>query len=280
MARRTVAAVIPTKNVANVIRPTLESLTFCDEVVVVDMFSTDRTREVCESYPNVRFFQREGYIYGNFNYGVEQATSEWIIRLDSDEVLSPELIQSIKAVLEEPAPRFDHYNARCHLYISGMRLHGGYGNSYRTTLFRRGTAKYAVESEHEGLSVRGPAGDLAGHYDHFSVPSLSNWIDKYNYYTDRDSERIPLRPPKPAWRVLLQAGNHFRGSYFGSGRLRHDGYLGLAVASFAAFAQILLELKVWERYERDRLKRQGLLPDHPNASPMTNGATTTAKVNP
>lgn len=271
---------IPTKNVANVIRPTLESLAFCDEVVVVDMFSTDKTREVCEGYPNVRFFQREDYIYGNFNFGAEQATTDWILRLDSDEVLSPMLIRSIVSVLERPAPEFDHYNASCHLYISGMRLHGGYGNSYRTTLFRRGTAKYAVASEHEGLTVKGPAGHLPGHYDHFSVPSLSNWIDKYNYYTDRDSERIPLRPPKPAWRVLMQAANHFRGSYFGNGRLRHDGYLGLAVASFAAFAQILLELKVWERYERDRLRRQGLLPDHPNASPLANGATTAGKVNP
>ena len=58
MNRETVAAVIPTKNVANVIRPTLDSLEFCDEVIIVDMYSTDDTRAVCEGYPNVRFFER------------------------------------------------------------------------------------------------------------------------------------------------------------------------------------------------------------------------------
>src|SRR3954466_14724883 len=86
-----VAAVIPTKNVAEVIAPTLDSLAFCDEVIIVDMHSTDGTREVCERYPNVRFFERNDYIYGNFNFGVEQANSDWIVRLDSDEVISAAL---------------------------------------------------------------------------------------------------------------------------------------------------------------------------------------------
>lgn len=265
MARQTVSAVIPTRNVAGYIRPTLESLRFCDEVVVVDMFSTDATEQVCRPYPNVTFLQRDGYIYGNFNYGVEHAEGEWIVRLDSDEVLSPRLQESILSVLADSNAKFDHYDAECHLYICGMRLRGGYGDCRRTTLFRKGTARYPVAGEHEGLTATGPAGKLGGHYDHFSVPTLSNWVEKYNYYTNRDAERIPPRPPKPWWRVLWHAGNHFRGSYFGRGRLRHDGYLGFAVAVLAAFGQILLELKVWERYERQKLAASGLLPDHPNA---------------
>jgi hypothetical protein len=134
-------------------------------------------------------------------------------------------------------------------------------------LFRRGTARYAVAGEHEHLTTSGPAGRLEGHYDHFSVPTLSSWMQKYNYYTDRDAERIPLRPPISRWRLLWHAANHFRGSYFGRGRLRHDGYLGFAVAVLAAFAQILLELKVWERWQRQQMLAKGHLPDHPNAAP-------------
>lgn len=262
-----VSAVIPTRNVADVIVPTLESLRFCDEVVIVDMFSTDNTRTVCESYPNVRFFQRQDYIYGNFNYGVEQATGDWIIRLDSDEVISPKLRESIRCVLADPSPKFLHYDARCRLYICGMLLKGGYGDCTRTTLFRKGTARYPVRGEHEGLELQGPAGWLEGHYDHFSVPTLGSWVSKYNYYTDKDAERQAIRPPLPWWRVLWHAANHFRGSYFGSGRLRQDGYLGFAVAALAAFGQVLLELKVWERYERARLASLGMLPDHPNSRP-------------
>lgn len=264
MPRQTVAAVIPTKNVAGMIRPTLESLRFCDEIVIVDMFSTDDTRQICESYPNVRFVQREDYIYGNFNFGVEQAQSQWIIRIDSDEVISPQLHRSIEAVLNDPEPNHDHYEAECHLYLFGMRLRHGYGDCRRTFLFRKGHARYRVESEHEGLSASGPAGRLEGHYDHFSTPSLSDWMTKYNYYTDRDAERLS-RPPMPRWRALWHAMNHFRGSYFGRGRLYRDGYLGFVVAAMAAFAQMLLEFKLWQRREQARLGEAGLLPDHPNA---------------
>src|SRR5690242_3676391 len=97
--RSTVAVVIPVFNVERIVKPTLESVKWCDEIIIVDMFSTDRTKEICTSYPNCRFFEKKGYIYENVNYGIDQAKSDWIIRLDSDEVVSPELRKSIEEVL-------------------------------------------------------------------------------------------------------------------------------------------------------------------------------------
>ena len=264
MAQASVSAVIPTKNVAGIIRPTLESLRFCDEVVIVDMFSTDDTRAVCESYPNVKFYERQDYIYGNFNYGVDQATAEWIIRLDSDEVLSPQLQRSIQEVLADPHPPHSIYNAMFHLYLFGMLLHGLYGDQWRTILFRKGCGRYKVLCEHEGLTLTGSTGRLAGHYDHFSTPSISSWVAKYNYYTDRDTERADIRRPPPRIKVVLNTLRYFRGAYFGRGRLYRDGYLGFVVAAIATFGQVLYDLKAWERYERRRLMAAGLLPDHPN----------------
>jgi glycosyltransferase involved in cell wall biosynthesis len=260
------SAVIPTKNVAAIIRPTLESLRFCDEVVIVDMFSTDDTRSICESYPNVTFCQREDYIYGNFNHGVEQASGDWILRLDSDEVVSPELRDSILEVLREPTPKYLHYDAFCHLYFFGMRLRHGFGDQWRTTIFKKGTAHYAVRSEHEGLTTTGPAGKLRGHYDHFTNPTLSAWVAKTNYYTDKDLERDGNRKPVPRWKVFLNMLRYFRGAYFGKGRLRKDGYLGFVVALCAAFSMVLMEFKIWEKYEKARLKAVGQLPEHPNAA--------------
>jgi glycosyltransferase involved in cell wall biosynthesis len=259
------SAVIPTKNVAGIVRPTLESLRFCDEVVIVDMFSTDDTRAVCESYPNVKFYQRQDYIYGNFNYGAEQAKGDWILRLDSDEVVDPELRDSILEVLNDPNPKFLHYDAFCHLYFFGMRLRHGFGDQWRTMIFRKGTARYKVRSEHEGLTTTGPAGKLRGHYDHFTNPTITIWLAKANYYLDKDVQRAPLQPPLPWWKVLLNMARYFRGAYFGKGQLRKDGYLGFVVALCSAFAMALEQLKLWEKYERARLKAAGLLPDHPNA---------------
>jgi glycosyltransferase involved in cell wall biosynthesis len=263
--RSRVSAVIPTKNVAGIIRPTLESLRFCDEVVVIDMFSTDDTRAVCESYPNVRFVQREDYIYGNFNHGAEIAAGDWILRIDSDEVVGPELRESILEVLRDPNPAYTHYDAFCHLYYFGMRLRHGFGDLWRTMIFRKGTARYEVQSEHETLTVSGPAGKLRGYYEHFTNPTMSVYLTKINYYTDKDTERAPVRPPLPPWKVALNAARWFRGAYFGKGRMRKDGYLGFVVALCSAFSLALMELKMWERYEKARLKKAGLLPDHPNA---------------
>ena len=264
MKRHTVAAVIPTKNVADIIRPTLESLRFCDEVIIVDMFSTDGTRALCESYPNVRFLQRQDYIYSNFNYGVEQAKSEWIIRLDSDEVLSPELQRSIQEVLEQEQPAHPVYDAFCHLYFFGKRLRHGFGNQWRNTLFRKGAARYECRSEHEHLTVQGSVGRLKGHYDHFTNPTISRWMEKTNYYTDRDVERVarPI-PTKPFW-VMYYVFRQWQRLYLAPGWMMRDGYVGFAVAGLASFSVFMQYCKVWERAERLAEAEKSAAPSHAN----------------
>lgn len=250
MSHTTVAAVIPTKNVVNVIRPTLESLRFCDEVIIVDMFSHDGTRELCESYPNVRFFQRDDYIYGNFNFGLEQARSEWIIRLDSDEVISKELQDSIIEVLKSPTRDGPSaYEAICHLYFFGKRLRHGFGDQFRTTLFKKGCASYQVRSEHEHLEITGSSGRLTGHYEHFTNPTVSTWIQKTNYYTDKDVERLADPRTISAWRVTYTVLRQFQRLYFGPGWLMRDGYLGFVVAGVAAFSRFIEAAKIWEKAE-------------------------------
>jgi glycosyltransferase involved in cell wall biosynthesis len=250
--RATVAAVIPNKNSASTIRTTLESLRFCDEVIVVDMFSTDESKAICQSFGNVRFFEREDYIYANFNFGVEQAESDWIIRLDSDEVLSGELQQSIFAVLEDERPEHSSYEAFCHLYFFGQRLRHGFGNSWRTVLFRKGTARYLAQSEHEGLDLQGSVGRLAGHYDHFTNPTVSRWMEKINYYTDRDIERVAVAEPIPVRTVIYTVLRQFQRLYLRPGWMIRDGYLGFVVAGGAAFSRFLEASKLWERSLAER----------------------------
>jgi glycosyltransferase involved in cell wall biosynthesis len=247
MARATVSAVIPTKNVANLIRPTLESLSFCDEIVIVDMFSSDDTKRVCNLYPNVAFHERQDYIYGNFNYGLDLAKSDWILRLDSDEVISPELRESINDVLTGQLAPFDAYDAACHLFFFGRRLHHGFGKTRRLTLFRKGHTRYSVKSEHEWLTSSSPVGNLSGHYDHFTNPSVSAWLTKINYYTERDVERAPSNPVPSRLRVALRTARLFQRLYLAPGWMARDGDLGFYVSGIATFAFFLEHAKLWER---------------------------------
>jgi glycosyltransferase involved in cell wall biosynthesis len=102
MPRQTVAVIIPTKNVAAFFRPTLESIRFADEVIVVDMSSTDGTTSLCTEYANVKVIDKVDYIYANVNTGFDAATTDWVIRLDSDEVLTAALQDEILSFLENP----------------------------------------------------------------------------------------------------------------------------------------------------------------------------------
>ena len=96
-----VSAVIPTKNVAGITRPTLGSLRFCDEAVIVDMFSTDGTRAVCEPTEPSKFHRRRDCIYGNFKLRTQQVSGDSILRIVIDEMVSPRLRWWIQEVLAE-----------------------------------------------------------------------------------------------------------------------------------------------------------------------------------
>jgi len=252
MPRQTVAAVIPTKNAGRVIGGALASLRFCDEIIVVDMHSTDDTRAVCDTFPNVRFFTRQDYIYGNFNFGAEQATSSWIIRLDSDERLTPALAREIVALLEE-GPTSDVYEAPFTSYFCGQPIRWGpaWEQPRRKTLFRRGTLRYKVQSEHEDLTPAArpvTVGRLNNRYVHFSTPDVATFLRKVNYYSDRDyarcvaPQRVRVLPP---WRLTLAVGRYFAHQYVACRGYR-DGYAGFALCALNAAYRLVHELKAWE----------------------------------
>ncbi|HEX4925758.1 MAG TPA: glycosyltransferase family 2 protein [Bdellovibrionales bacterium] len=254
----TVAAVIPTKNVQKIIRGALDSLRFCDEVIIVDMFSTDETKAICESYPNVRYFARNGYIYENFNFGMDQAKSNWIIRLDSDERLTIELQQEIQALLGG-APGHDVYTAPFVSYFLGEPIYHGTGESKgrRETLFRKGKLRYKARSEHEPLTppdgVQVSTGELRGMYLHFSTPSIRKYLDKINYYTEKDFERAPMEILRvvPRWKLPLMAARKFFQSYIGL-RGYKDGYHGFALACLDTIYFVVHYLKEWEKKTSQR----------------------------
>jgi glycosyltransferase involved in cell wall biosynthesis len=248
-------------------------------VVVVDMFSTDRTREICERYPNVRFLQRRDYIFANVNYGMEAARGDWVMRLDSDEVLMPELGREIQEeVLARPDAPYNTYWVPSRVYFWGKWLKfgpafnpraKGSGYDFRKLLFRKGTARYEVKSEHEDISASGPFGWLTNPYDHYSMPTVSAWVAKMNYYTDRDVERktpeecaavrFALRPF--LWRFLRDVVSRYvrRQGY-------RDGAHGLSACFLHAVYPAVEAIKTWEREEQGKRqnakgKREG--PDDP-----------------
>jgi glycosyltransferase involved in cell wall biosynthesis len=255
--RETVAVVIPTLNVEKIIERCLDALIWADEVIIVDMFSTDSTRAICERYPNVRFFERKDYIFANVNFGMEQANTDWVIRLDSDEVLNKELQESIQRVLKNPDPRISGYYFPSIQYMFSLPMEYGVarrGVTKRKCMFRKGTAHYECKSEHEDITTTGEFGILQGYYEHFTNHTTEEIVRKFNYYTEKDVERVKpedLRPPQPG-KLLYRAARMFILYYF-QWKGYKDGRLGFFSSLFRGPVYMFIEeAKRWEAWERSR----------------------------
>jgi glycosyltransferase involved in cell wall biosynthesis len=222
---------------------------WADEIIVVDMHSSDGTPAICRRYPNVRFFQRDDYIYGNMNFGFDQAGTDWTMRLDSDERVTPELAAEIADILRDPPAGVNGFFFWQTMVVLGHALRYGRGlDLRREMMFRTGHVRYKVEHEHESLPTDHTWRQLRGHYLHYTYTSISQYLAKTEYYTARDVERLTpsVRPP-------LRGGivEPLRQVYFLYLKRRgfKDGWHGLLDAGMQAVYQFVLWAKMQERYE-------------------------------
>lgn len=262
-----ISVIIPCFNVSKFIKPTLDSLTWCHEIIIVDMFSTDNTKEVCLSYPNVKFFERKDFIYANFNYGLEQSTGDWILRLDSDEVVPLELKNELIEIVNNQNPPFDGYYGQQKAYFMGHLIRYGFGNdNWRGMFFKKGKAHYQVRSEHEDLVKIGNWGRLKERYIHYTNPTISQWMNKINYYSDRDIDRWDPKSEKPITiPVILYRTLRWLQRYLTYPHMAiRDGAPGIVVALIAASGLMLQYLKQWEKQQKI-YRPKDYFPDHPNA---------------
>lgn len=243
-----VAAVIPTKDAMPLLRACLDSVAWCDEIVVVDMFSTDGTVELCRQYAQCRVIQRDGYIFENFNVGMDAATAEWIIRLDSDEALTSELGRELQGILARPDPGVAGYFAPVELYFFGEQVRGGFARSKRHIMFRRGAARYSVRSEHEAMDITGRWLTCNGAYVHRTNPTVGSWLKKLDYYCDRDVERLTDPRLPSVLRGLYVSTRMFFRMWLRLGCWK-DGYAGFVTSWMMAFMLLLLDAKIWEAWK-------------------------------
>jgi (heptosyl)LPS beta-1,4-glucosyltransferase len=255
--RATVAAVVIAKNEERNIRACLDSLTWVDELIVVDAESTDRTVELARSY-SPRIFVRPWPGYGvQKNFAMEQATADWILIVDADERVSDELREEILALLKTPdavaygLPRRNFYYGR---WIRGA---GQYPDP-QLRLVRRGRGRYNDLPVHEHLVVDGPVGMLRGHLDHHTHPTVvSHELKIERYSTLAAEERIRAGRPEAAWyHLLVNPLWTFLKVYLLRGGFR-DGVPGLLLSGFSAAHVLLKYAKLWEQAHPTPGKIQG-----------------------
>ena len=256
-SRASVSAIIVCFNEEDRIQDCLESVSWCDEIVVVDAFSTDRTPEICRRYTD-RFIQHPWTGYREQKaFAHSQASNDWVLLVDSDERVSPELKREImdSLALENglyagyAVPRLVHYLGR-------WWRRGGWYPDYDIRLFRREKATWGGAEPHEKILVDGPVRRLSHPLYHFSYRNIDDHIARINRFTSISAQE--LRNGGTHWRLtdaLFRPAGRFCRSYILK-RGFMDGFAGFYVAATAAVYVFLKYAKVWE-IELEEKKKLG-----------------------
>ena len=177
-----ISATVITLNEERNIADCLASLAWTDEIIVVDSGSTDRTEELCRTHPKVKFFTQEWHGYGKQkNRAAELATHDWILNLDADERITPELRQSIECA---DAKTFTAAAmARENYFGKRWIKHCGWYPDYTTRLYDRRKCAFSERVVHECLEHDGQVKTLAGNLQHFTYADISDYLQRMDRYS-------------------------------------------------------------------------------------------------
>jgi len=245
--RPALSVLLPTYNCAGIVRDTLESISWADEILVVDSYSTDRTLEICAEY-GARIIQHE-YINSarQKNWALAQCRHEWVLQLDTDEVLEACLHREIAVAIAMAAPDVGAFcmPRKNHVLGRWMRFGGVYPD-LQTRLIRRDHCAWIDREVHAHVSVAGRIDSLQGHILHYGTPNLSKQVRNLDRYTRYEADELRKRGRRfRAYRLLLYPWLVFCYRYFWQQGFR-DGWRGLIVCAYLGMYDFLAQAKLWE----------------------------------
>lgn len=187
-----ITPLILTYNEAPNIHRTLQSLQWAKTIVVIDSFSTDETLEILYAYPQVQVFQKHFDSFATqCNYGLEKITSEWVLSLDADYVLTDELINEIQAL--SVTIGIESYSIRFKYCIFGKPLRGTLLPP-RKVLYKREKAIYKDDGHAHRVCVEGESRMLSAYIHHDDRKPLSRWLWAQDRYMVIEAKKILETP--------------------------------------------------------------------------------------
>jgi len=242
-------AIVTCFNEETMIGDCLASIRFADEIIVVDSFSTDRTLEIARPIAT-RVLQHE-YVNpaAQKNWIIPQAAHAWVLILDADERVSPELRDEIGHILEKP--EYDGYWIRRRNFFWGREIrHGTWKTDKVLRLFKRDKGRYQDKEVHEEIEMASPIGWCEERLVHYSYRSLDDYLRKatrYSTWGANDARRRGSRAS--AWRIFGHSLGHFLKSYLLKQGFR-DGVPGLVIAFMEAYHGFFKYAKLYELQHR------------------------------
>lgn len=229
MSNRLSVAII-TLNEERNLADCLASVAFADEIVVVDGGSRDRTCEIARAAGARVIEERDWQGFGiQKNRAVDACSGDWVLSIDADERVPPNLRDEVQAALRVSA--FDVYELpRSSFYCGRFMRHSGWRPDYVRRLFRRGSARFSPAPVHESLQTDRSVGRMRTPLEHWSFRTMEDVLDKVNRYSSLSAPIVIERGGRP---TLLTAILHGAGAFFRTYFLRRgflDGSHGFMLA--------------------------------------------------
>jgi glycosyltransferase involved in cell wall biosynthesis len=246
-----ISAVIITYNEEAIIARTLSKLGWCDEVIIIDSGSTDKTVEICKEYGctvHYRVFQGFGE---QKKYGVSKAKHDWILCIDSDELLTDPLIEEIQKELNKNATHCAGFAIPLTLvFMNKVFKYGKEANIPRVRLFNKTKGNWDGSVVHEKVVINGPVKPLQNKIYHYSYSSYSQFLKKIDLYSTLSAQKLLTKKSNKSKLITaLCIPFNFLKSYIIE-RNFLNGYHGFAWAVFSSLSHFIKYLKLNELKEK------------------------------
>lgn len=240
-----ISAVVLAKNNDNTIRKTLESLVFFDDVVVYDNGSVDETMTIAKSFSNVNLVEGQ---FNGFGWSKNKAASyskyDWIIIIDSDEVVDSELLNILKSIqLDENTV----YKLNFKAYYKDIQVkYCGWNNQKIKRLYNKKTTNYNDNDVHEDIITDGLNIEMiGGNVEHYSYHSISQFVIKADHYSTLFAQNNKGKKSSSPTKAFLNGMYSFIKTYFFK-RGFLDGYVGLVISYSHMVTNFYKYLKLYE----------------------------------
>jgi len=245
-----VSVVINTLNEEKNIERCLSSVAWADEIVVVDMESTDKTRSLAQKFTDkIYSHPLTGFVEPARNFAVKKANNDWILILDADEVIPGRLAQTLKILSEKG--EYDFFRIpRKNIIFNRWILHGGWWPDYQIRFFKKG--KVTWDRKIHGVPLtRGRGLDLIAEEEnaiiHYNYSSIGQFVERLNRYTEVEAQQLVSEGYKFLWPDLFAKPTGEFSSRFFLREGYKDGLHGFALSLLQAFSFFVTYLKVWEK---------------------------------
>lgn len=239
-----ISAVVLTQNSASTLAATLESLSFCDEILVIDDQSTDTSAAIASKHDAVVYVRPlEGDFAAQRNFGLAKATQDWVLFIDSDEVVPQALAHEIREAIQSVDVKGFFVKRRDILWGTPL-IHGETADVRLMRLAKKGSGKWA-RPVHEVWNVTGVVGTLEHPLDHMPHPSVAEFLSDINHYSTINAAHFYKTGTRTSvFQIIGYPAAKFMRNYIIKQGYK-DGTPGIIVALMMSFHSFLTRSKLW-----------------------------------